>query len=762
MKRTAQFEYTTALKYASIFILFLLFNGLEKELAPYSNAISIVAMNAGCSVIFTPLLHLACFIVTGKTGLLAQATIANAVYVIIYLIYKKFAHTPKYEIVLYSFVCMLGFVFVGDTLTFIPYIKRIFIALFCSLIALFSFIASSFFKRGLKFKPRYEEVSAILALIVLVGVGTSNVISPLVWKGVSIFLILITTFVMKSAYSTVLACSLGISLAVYYGELSYVSIFLVYSIVAVCFMPISRYLSALSIPLADYLMFLLFPTYTVYDLTELLPVVIGVAVFAVIPHKPLKNLKEKLYSFREKQLTRVAINRNRQMLSNRLYELSSVFAEMSNAFTAFKKSALSQDRAKNMIQKQIYSNVCKVCPAFERCHPREKSIRVGIDKMIDIGFAKGKLSLIDIPKDIGDFCLHPNNVLYAINKLLADYRSYLIDNANVENGRRLIADQAEGVSKTLKSLALSSGTILKYQSRLERALSQSLMKNGFSVSELLIYGEEQRLTVSIVLTMKEFSLEHLTRIICENVGAIMQLAEKADITEGKYYLSFEKSANFDAVFGLAKVIKDGSEKSGDTHSVARISSNKFLVALSDGMGSGQNAENISSISLSLIESFYKAGLESNLILNTVNKLLAITTEDSFAALDVGVIDLNTATADFIKYGSPYGFIVGEKGIRIIEGNCLPLGILEELKPQIATAPLDDGDMIVLCSDGITDSIGASADVIDFLRSQPALNPQTLADGILNYALSVANGKRADDMTVLCVRVYKKTSNTAIA
>ena len=68
---------------------------------------------------------------------------------------------------------------------------------------------------------------------------------------------------------------------------------------------------------------------------------------------------------------------------------------------------------------------------------------------------------------------------------------------------------------------------------------------------------------------------------------------------------------------------------------------RFLVALSDGMGSGETANNISSVSLSLIESFYKAGMESSLILDTVNKLMAINAEDTFTALDVSVIDLKT-------------------------------------------------------------------------------------------------------------------------
>ena len=214
--------------------------------------------------------------------------------------------------------------------------------------------------------------------------------------------------------------------------------------------------------------------------------------------------------------------------------------------------------------------------------------------------------------------------------------------------------------------------------------------------------------------------------------------------------------NFDAVFGIANAVKDGSTQSGDTHSVLRIGTDRFLVALSDGMGSGKQAESVSSASLSLIESFYKAGLKSDLILRTVNRLLSINTEDSFTALDVSVIDLKTCSADFIKYGAPYGFIINDNGIKIVEGNSLPLGIIDELKPSVANTQLEGGDMILLLTDGISDAFGSSGEVIDFLRTVPAKNPQTLANDVLEKAVSLNGGKHNDDMTALAVRVYKRT------
>ena len=443
------------------------------------------------------------------------------------------------------------------------------------------------------------------------------------------------------------------------------------------------------------------------------------------------------------------------MLSNRLYELSGIFIEMKTAFVALQKAETSPETAKSLIVSQTIARICENCPKNKRCITDKRARNDCIRKMVDVGFAKGRLTLIDMPSYLGDVCARPSDLLYSLNKALAEYRNYCIEKKNASIGRELLAQEADGVAEILKNLALESGTLLSFQSDLERTLSESLFHAGYTVSELLIYGENDNTSISMILTMKEFSLLALQNLISKTLGADFLLCDKANVTDEKTYLIFKKQAPYDAVFGVAKTTKDGSSISGDTHSVIKIDGDKFMIALSDGMGSGDNAEKVSSIALSLIESFYKAGLSGKVVLNTVNKLLSINADDNFTALDISVVDLKNCQADFIKYGSPYGFIISERGIKIIEGNSLPLGILEDLKPSVCHTDLSEENMILLVTDGISDAFGSADDLIEFIRSLPALNPQSLADEILKKALELSNGKPADDMTALAVRLFKK-------
>ena len=750
-------DYVSALRYAFVFALFILFNNLENTVLPYSAAVFIAVSYMGGSLIALPALYIGSFAFCGANGLLAQAAVTAGYCTVLDLLYRRFSAKKNFGFVALACLSLSGFVFLGDTYAQIITEKRILVAIITAGLAFFCSVADkAVSEKGLKFKFSYEEMLSVFAVVVAAGIGVCNYLSPVIWKGIAVFSILCACYLLRFGIGTFFSAVLGISLAVFYQDINYVAVTLLLGLVADAMCNFSRYLAAVAVPVSDFLVFTLFHVYQGYAAVDYLPVVIGALAFTVIPNKPLKALKEKLYSFRERQLVRQTINRNRLMLSNRLYELAGVFTEMSSAFNAFKKAAVTVDKAKSAIEREIYSSVCKNCKFFDRCKQKDAEIKNGFGIMTDIGFAKGKLSLIDLPKELADTCIHPNDILFGLNKMLAEYRSYTLNAQNLASGRELIAEEISGVSDILKGLALESGALLKYQSRLERSLSDNLLKHGLFAQEVLIYGENDRITVSMIITMKEFSLPLLNSVVDRTLGINMTLSEKSNVTEDKIYLVFKRSAEYDAVFGVASAVKDGSDISGDTHSVIRISDEKFLVALSDGMGSGKNAETVSSVSLSLIESFYKAGMNSDLILNTVNKLLSVNTEDNFTALDVAVIDLKNHSSDFVKYGAPYGFIVSDGRVRIVEANSLPLGILSDLKPSVCRADINDGDMILLMTDGVADAFGSSGDVIDYIRLAPALNPQSLADDVLKKAVSLSNGEKKDDMTVLCVRIFRKT------
>ena len=144
------------------------------------------------------------------------------------------------------------------------------------------------------------------------------------------------------------------------------------------------------------------------------------------------------------------------------------------------------------------------------------------------------------------------------------------------------------------------------------------------------------------------------------------------------------------------------------------------------------------------------------MLDTINKLLCFNREERFTCIDVAAIDLNTLAASFIKIGSPAGVIMRKGEIKVLESNSLPLGILDSLHPTTCSEQLRCDDIVVFMSDGVTSAFSTPQDLYTYLQTLTPLNPQSLADDILNAAKKRQFGT-PDDMTVLCVRIFERQS-----
>ena len=139
---------------------------------------------------------------------------------------------------------------------------------------------------------------------------------------------------------------------------------------------------------------------------------------------------------------------------------------------------------------------------------------------------------------------------------------------------------------------------------------------------------------------------------------------------------------------------------------------------------------------------------------TVNRLIALSSEESFSCLDLAAVDLDTGCADVVKIGSPVGFLLSGDELKILEGESLPIGMLEAVHPATLQVTMKEDDFLIFMSDGVTSAFGSSADLCAYLSEQRPLNPQSLAEEILKNALSRYGDRAEDDMTVLTVKLTR--------
>ena len=180
-----------------------------------------------------------------------------------------------------------------------------------------------------------------------------------------------------------------------------------------------------------------------------------------------------------------------------------------------------------------------------------------------------------------------------------------------------------------------------------------------------------------------------------------------------------------------------------------------MMALADGMGHGERAQAEGRAAVDLMEDFLLARFEPEAALTGVNDLLLHKNpEESFTTMDLSLIDLTHGTLRAMKIGAADSYIRRGRRVLSVTGDALPMGILEKVRPSVTQMQLQDGDVLVMLSDGVADAMGG--DEMWLTREilmMDVRSPESAARRLL--ADAAAAGHPQDDMTVGVLRIVQR-------
>lgn len=335
----------------------------------------------------------------------------------------------------------------------------------------------------------------------------------------------------------------------------------------------------------------------------------------------------------------------------------------------------------------------------------------------------------------------------------------------LKKSRAMLSDELFGVSTLVRELARDISEELVPDSRLGKELKERAKRCGIPCREVLVKrnGSDELCEVSVV--RRKGSCRECGATLIPLIGKAMgiNMVRSCDVChiEGKLCtLRLCAERNFRLTTYASVRIRAGSEVSGDSHTFMELKRGKYMLALSDGMGSGGRAKAESAASVELFEDFMEAGFNRELALEQINALLLMRAgdDDIFATLDICNVDLYKGTAEFVKIGAMPSFVADNDGVRIIGGGGLPIGIVEDACTDSTEVKLKDGDVIVMLTDGVVEAapcaVGKENWIARIIDENRRMSPQALCDKILAATAERDGGEAKDDMTVMVVRVQK--------
>jgi len=743
-------NYKTVLKYLGATLIFFLADkiadGVPASLAYYTAFSLSILSPLPAAIIYTALNFLTKTIFDAVIR-----SVSTAFLCVTFCIYRSKKIRPKFELAAFLALSLLPYVFCGENGKITDKL------VYSTVIAVLTFVLIPAFDLCFvkKFRRKGEpyEIAAFYISVVYTSLGAINVFGYKVWYDVALIALVFLCYFYKSPRAFIPAFILPVALALNAQSVEIISIFMIYCASVLIFAKTSRLLSALSLFVATVVICFLSGGFYVYDYSDYIFAFTPFVIFLFTPNAFYRLFQDRILKFDEPEITRELINVERGELSAKLYGISDVFARLEGTLSTIKPE--ETDDFPEKITDEAIESVCSECDNYAYCSASRKGVLSDIEKLVKTGLSKGKAGLADVPKNLSLVCLKPNDLLFEINRLLALSVERKSEAEKAEANKNLITMQAAGLSEALKELAYSFSDKIEFGRINEKILFDRLAVDGILSKQLIRAGKNYHL----LFGKEKIDYREVAEKISELEGKKYRLFSKTDVGTGILTV-FSPSPDFNASFGFATRTKSGSDMSGDNYCLRKINEGKFLVALCDGMGSGRKANENSLAVISIIENFFAAGLNREVILDITSGLIASCFNDGFSTLDSAVVDLYGGKCDVLKIGATFGFVIGRDGVRIIENNSLPLGVLEKVEPTVKSFTLCDGDSLVIISDGVSDAFFSSTDAVDFLTRENSANPQTFADKILEFALSLNGNVAKDDMTVLVVKIYDNLTEAA--
>ena len=387
-----------------------------------------------------------------------------------------------------------------------------------------------------------------------------------------------------------------------------------------------------------------------------------------------------------------------------------------------------------------------------------------LEEIYNILQEKGEMhaqDIIDVFQNHNSYIVGQEEDIMEVVKVINEYgkHEYVLTRQETSKNEN-ISRGLDGVSKVISGIAesIGNGQEDKFDNQKEK-IEAFLLQRGIGVYDIGIKQQKNgKMQVTIFVNQKDDAVDEVGKI--QKIEEILSKVFDEDMVlqnQKDDILEFAGEDKFKITVAISGIQKDGSEISGDSSLRLKLNDGKLLLALSDGMGSGKEANKISSSVIKMIKNLMSAGFEKESATELINNSIAMKAQnESFATLDMSIFDLYAGNLEVLKNYACPTYIKRGKDVQAIQAISLPTGILNNIDSVVFDTNIQKNDIIIMCTDGIIDANKEAVDkeegFKEFLKAMKTDNVKKMADIILQEAIDQDYGKPKDDMSVIVAKI----------
>lgn len=637
--------------------------------------------------------------------------------------------------------------------------------------AIIALVAAGMFKNGIEYilqstkglRMNNEQMVSIAAIVAVVIFAVpdiqNNYIDPL--KSVVYFIIIFFTYKYGVGQGTITGAVCGFALSLRGAPLADVGMYTIMGIVPAIFREMGRFPTTVIYLVSAFLVGFLREDKELTT-TEIGALASAIVVFLLLPSSLIRRVDAAGGTGRQEQM---AAQNLRKIAKVRMKIFSDSFLQLSKTLdTITEKQTKLKQKEINQIFEDISEKLCRNCSNCSHCWEQcFQSTYQAASVMFEVAEKNGILRREDIPVDFMNDCICADEFVAETNRGFEIAKLNHIWLSRISESREVIAEQLKEVSTVIQDITGDIyETVQGFRSEEDKVI-RALHSEHILAKDITIFERsDKRKEIYLSATCQSgrcITTKEAAQIISEALGVKFKVSDSSKSVITKEYDSFcfITDTIFKILNGVARAMKESV--SGDNFSILKLETGEYMIALSDGMGTGKDAGEESETVMSLLEQMIEAGFKAETAIKLINSSLVLKADkQTFSTIDLSIINLYTGMCEFIKIGAAAAFIKRDHWVETISSTTLPIGMFGSVDYDTVTKKLYEGDIIIMVTDGVLDCIeeedkeGYMEQMIMDIKSN---NPQEIANRILDRMLLQTNYVPRDDMTVITAGMWLK-------
>lgn len=434
-------------------------------------------------------------------------------------------------------------------------------------------------------------------------------------------------------------------------------------------------------------------------------------------------------------------------ISDALGDLSGTFFEIGNRLRRPGQSDLKHvcDRA--------FNDSCPSCQHRDTCWGSDyRSTATALSELCSYLQQNGSVNAEKLPAALVARCTQLPHILGRINEQALQ----LSQEALRGDKTSVVASDYALLSRMMCEALEGAQRDFKQDEALGERIQEHLTRLGYTLECATVCGTDRRRVIlrGIRLPGRHLKLREL-RLLLEQHCHLSLAAPKASESDGALDLVFLQRKKYES-----KTVKSVRAKGrgegrycGDSAVWLSAKGDRNFALLCDGMGSGRSAALTSAIASNFLSRILQAGTQPETALRLLNGFLSargLRENENSTTVDLLEIDCVSGKAALYKCGAASTFLLRDGAVTRFSSRTAPVGILETLDAERLRFEVQEGDVVVQVSDGIT---GGDEDC-PWLCRMLTEKWDGDAERFARMALNHASSKVEDDLSILITEIGK--------